>query len=152
MAGTLPDAVTDTLAVGSWFHVALDNGISGDFKDVGGLAVEVEVTDVVATSVTGNTLTAKRPGKTKFGEITLKRNMTADKAFWDWAKKIIDGAADFRTNGAITTTDMGGKTIAQWKFENAWISKWSASDPDASSNEVVTEDITLQIELLEREV
>ena len=151
MAGTLPDAVTDTLVIGSWFHVALDNGIVGDFKDAGGLSVEVEVTDVVASSTAGNTMTAKRPGKTKYGEITLKRNMTSDKKFWEWAKKIIDGKPDFRTNGSITVTDMGGKSIAQWKFENAWISKWSASDPDAGSNDVVTEDITLQIELLTKE-
>ncbi len=152
MPVTTPGDKAKDPAIGSWFYVSLDNGIEGLFKDAGGISVEVEVTDFNESDAKGNVITLKRPGKVKYGEITLKRNMTSDKAFYEWAKAIRDGKAgkDFRHNGEITVTTTDGTKIAGWKFENAWPSKWAVSDLEAGSTDALTEDITLQIELLER--
>ena len=127
----------------------LDNGISGRFQDVSGLANEAEVVEY--HDAANDTASKKRPGSTKYGEITLKRGLSEDKSFWDWAKSIRDGSLDFRTNGAVVVYDMSSSTeTGRWSFTNAWPSKWSASDLDVGSDDITMEEVTLQVEQLER--
>ena len=148
MPTTSPGEVTDIELVGSWFSVELDNGISGYFSEVGGLAVDVEVIEFTDTAI--DTVTRKRPGTTKYNEVTLKRTLSPDKTFWDWVKKIRDGDMAYRTDGAVVVFDMSGKEIGRWTMTNVWPSKWSASDLDVGSDDLMQEDVTLQVEMLER--
>lgn len=148
MAVTAPGESKDLQLIGSWFDISLDNGITGHFQEVGGLAIDVEVVEVTDTSK--DTTTRKRPGTTKYGEITLKRTLSPNKDFWDWAKKIRDGKLDYRTNGAITIYDMAGTMVASWELTNVWPSKWSASDLDVGSDDLMQEDVTLQVEQLKK--
>jgi phage tail-like protein len=149
MPVTTPGAVKDVEYVGSWFTVELDNGISGFFTDVSGLAIEVGV--VEKTDANKDTVTRKRPGTTKYGDITLKRTLSPDKTFWKWAKDIRDGKPDYRTKGAIVLYDIAGAETGRWTFENAWPAKWSASDLDVGTDDLMTEEVTLAVELLKRE-
>ena len=95
--------------------------------------------------------TRKRPGTTKYGDITLKRTLSPDKKFWEWAVKIRSGNLEYRTNGALVMYDMAGTEVGRWSFTNAWPSKWSASDLDVGSDDLMTEEITLAIEELKRD-
>jgi phage tail-like protein len=149
MPVTSPGPLKDAEYVGSWFSVELDNGVSGFFTDVGGLAIEVGV--VEKTDALKDTATRKRPGTTTYGDLSLKRTLSPDKAFWNWAKSIRDGKDDFRTKGAVVLFDITGKEIGRWTFENAWPSKWSASDLDVGTDDLMTEEVTLAIEFLKRE-
>src|SRR4051812_28835592 len=101
MPVTTPGEVKDQELTGSWFTVELDNGISGFFTDASGFAYEVEVVEKTDAGVSGDTRTRKRPGTTKYQDITLKRTLSPDKKFWEWAKKIRDGNLQYRTNGAL---------------------------------------------------
>jgi phage tail-like protein len=148
MPTTSPGELTDVELVGSWFSVELDNGISGYFSEVSGLAVDVEVIEFTDTAI--DTVTRKRPGTTKYNEVTLKRTLSPDKTFWDWVKKIRDGNMDYRTDGAVVVFDMAGDEIGRWTLTNVWPSKWSASDLDVGSDDLMQEDVTLQVEMLER--
>ena len=47
--------------------------------------------------------------------------------------------------------DMSGKELGRWTFANAWPSKWSASDLDVGSDDLMTEEVTLAIEEIKRE-
>lgn len=150
MAVVSPGILEDAELIGSWFEVKLDNGITGMFSDVSGLSIEIEV--VENTMAQKDTNLRKRPGTTKYSEITLKRTLSPDQAFWKWAKSIRDGDPKFRTNGAILLYDISAKNpIGNWKFTNAWPSKWSASDLDVGTDDLMQEEVTLQVELLERE-
>jgi phage tail-like protein len=149
MPVTSPGAVQDAEYIGSWFSVELDNGIDGFWTDASGLAIEVEVVEKTDSST--DTLTRKRPGTTKYNEITLKRTLSPDKKFWTWAKSIRDGKKDFRTKGAIVLFDIAGTEIGRWTFENAWPSKWSASDLDVGTDDLMQEEVTIQVEMLKRE-
>jgi phage tail-like protein len=149
MPVTSPGAVQDTEYLGSWFALELDNGISGFFKDIGGLGIEVEVVEITDTKT--DTTTRKRPGTTKYQELSLKRTLSPDKKFWEWAKSIRDGKADFRTKGAVVLYDIAGTEKGRWTFENCWPSKWSASDLDVGTDDPMQEEVTLQVELLKRE-
>jgi phage tail-like protein len=149
MAVVSPGDIADSELIGSWFEVTLDNGITGQFSDVSGLAIEIEV--VEATLSSKDTATRKRPGTAKYTEITLKRTLSPDRAFWDWAKSIRDGETSFRTDGAVMLYDISGATvIGNWTFTNAWPSKWSASDLDVGTDDLMQEEVTLQVEMLER--
>jgi phage tail-like protein len=148
MPTTSPGEVKDVELVGSWFSVELENGIEGHFSEVGGLNVDVEVVEV--TDAKSDTVTRKRPGTTTYNDITLKRTLSPDKSFWDWVKKIRDGNLDYRTNGSIVIHNMAGDEVARWNMTNVWPSKWSASDLDVGSDDLMQEDVTLQVELLEK--
>ena len=148
MAQVTPGDTMDAELVGSWFDVKLDNGIVGAFGEVSGLSISVEV--VTIESSMKDTVTRKRPGTTKYGEITLKRTLSADRSFWDWIKKIRDGATDFRTSGSVDLYDIAGTKIGGWAFANAWPSKWSASDLDVGTDDPMQETVVLQIEGLKR--
>lgn len=149
MAVKIPGPLEDQEYIGSWFRVELDNKIDGFFTDVSGLAIEVNV--VEQTDTMNDTVTRKRPGTTKYQDIVLKRTLRPDKAFWEWAKSIRDGKKDFRSKGAIVLLDISGAEIGRWTFENAWPSKWSASDLDVGSDDLMTEEVTLTVEFLKRE-
>ncbi|MET0147113.1 MAG: phage tail protein, partial [Ilumatobacteraceae bacterium] len=66
------------------------------------------------------------------------------------AKSIRDGTLEYRTNGALVVSDMSGKELSRWTFNNVWPSKWSASDLDVGSDDLMTEEITLAVEELIR--
>jgi phage tail-like protein len=149
MPVTSPGAVEDAEFIGSWFTVELDNGIEGFWTDASGLAIEVEVVEKTDSAI--DTVTRKRPGTTKYSEINLKRTLSPDKKFWAWAKSIRDGKKDFRTKGAIVLHDITGTESGRWTFENCWPSKWSASDLDVGTDDLMQEEVTLQVELLKRE-
>ncbi len=148
MPVTSPGPQKDLEYVGSWFSVELDNGVSGFFTDVGGLAIEIGV--VERTDSMKDTATRKSPGTTKYGDLTFKRKLTNDKAFWNWAKSIRDGKGDFRTKGAVVLYDISGEEIGRWTFENAWPSKWSASDLDVGTDDPMVEEVTVTVELIKR--
>lgn len=150
MPVTTPGDAKDVEIVGSWFSVKLDNGIEGYFTDASGLGYEIEVVEKTETSEKGDTRTRKRPGTTKYQDITLKRTMSPDKGFWTWAKSIRDGELAYRTNGSIVMYDMGGAELSRWTFTNVWPSKWSASDLDVGSDDLMTEEVTLAVEELVR--
>ena len=149
MPVTSPGALQDAEYLGSWFGLELDNGIDGFFKEIGGLAIEIEVVEITDTSK--DTFTRKRPGTTKYTEISLKRTLSPDKKLWTWIKSIRDGKPDFRTKGAIVLYDIAGTETGRWTFENAWPSKWSASDLDVGTDDLMQEEVTLQVEMLKRE-
>ena len=149
MAVTSPGPIKDLEYIGSWFSVELDNGVKGFFTDVSGLSVEIGV--VEQTDAKKDTATRKRPGTTKYGDISLKRTLSDDKSFWKWAKSIRDGKSDFRTKGAVVLYDIAGEEIGRWTFENAWPSKWSASDLDVGTDDLMVEEVTVTIEFLKRE-
>lgn len=149
MPVTSPGLLEDQEYIGSWFSVELDNGITGNFSQVSGLAIEIEVVEITDTNI--DTITRKRPGTTKYTEINLKRTLSPDKAFWKWAKSIRDGKKDYRTKGAIVLHDIAGAETGRWTFENCWPSKWSASDLDVGTDDLMQEDVTLAVELLKRE-
>ena len=149
MATNVPGPLEDKEYVGSWFAVELDNGVKGNFTDISGLAIEVEVVEKVDANT--DTTTRKRPGTAKFGDITLTRTLSGDQAFWAWAMSIRDGEAKYRHDGAIVLYDIAEKEIGRWTFLSAWPSKWSASDLDIGSDDMMTEEVTLAIEGLKRE-
>ena len=146
---TVEGPATTQLLLASNFYVKIDGLADSMFTDVGGLSIEIDTVELKYADSKGKIRTANRPGLTKYGEITLKRQMSDDKTFYNWVKDIRDGKVE-RKGGTVTMVDATGTQTAAWAFKNAWPSKWAVSDLDASSADPPTEDVTLQIEFIER--
>jgi phage tail-like protein len=150
MPGVTAGPVEDVQLVGSWFMVdvpglKLQSGITA----ISGLAMEIGAVEESVVLKDGKTELKKRPAVVQYGEITLKRLMSTDKSLWDWAKKVRDGK-DYRLDGSIILYDTTNTEVSRWNFTNGWPSKWSASDLDAGTDDPMTEEITIQIEMLQR--
>jgi len=87
--------------------------------------------------------TIKMPGLQKSGNVTLKRGIFAkDNKFFDWYQAIKRNTAK-RSTVTIKLLDESGNPTMTWKLANAWPTKVSSSDLNASGNEVAVESIEL---------
>lgn len=150
MTTVVPGSDTQRPFVASRFVVEF-GALKGVFTDVSGLSIDIEEVESTIVNEQGQQVTRWTPGTVNYGEITLKREFTGDKAFWDWHQQMAEGKRDegYR-NGSISLYDLNGDLLDSWSVERAWPSKWSASDLDSGSADPMIEEITLQIELLKR--
>jgi len=134
------------------FTIELPSAQISNITSISGLNLEVAVVEQKVVAPDGKEVIRKLPGRHTASTITVKRPLTQDKSLWDWAKLIADGKiAEARTEGAVVLFDATGTETGRWTFEQAWISKWSASDLDAGSDDPMIEEATIQIEYLKRD-
>ena len=116
-----------------------------------------DITNVirVRTGDEGVNWSRKMNGLTKFGNVTLKWGMTSSLSFYDWVTSISQGTSlgeDHNKNVTITLFDDDGSTaLAVWNLTNAWPSKYTAPDFNASSSEIAFESVELVYESMTRE-
>jgi phage tail-like protein len=91
----------------------------------------------------------KLPGLTKFGNITLKRGITADKTLYDWRDLVHQGLIE-RKNLSIVLQDEAHVEVVRWNVVEAWPSKYVAPDLKATANEIAIESIEITHEGLAR--
>ena len=135
--------------LGSQFGLEIDGVELARFTGISGLGYESEVVTFQDTLADGKIITRKRPGRISFPDIVLKRGLSADNALVDWYQTVVNGAVE-RKSGSIVIYDQTSTEIGRWNFENAWISKWSASDLDAGTDDIMIEEITISHEYMER--
>ena len=143
------DAKHDQEFVGSQFTLEIGGVELGRFQAVSGLNWETEVIEFKDTTKEGKVIIRKRPGQTKYPDVTFKRGMSADGALLKWYQTVMDGKVE-RKEGSIVVYDLAGAEIDRWNFESAWPSKWSASDLEAGSDSVMIEEVTIAVERMER--
>jgi phage tail-like protein len=139
-AGT--DAATGDALVSAFFTIEV-GPITGFFTEVSGLGSEHEV---VETKLSQGTVefVRKQPGRLKWGDITLKRGLTANMDMWTWRKQVEDGdVIGARMNGSIMMFDQEGTPVAQWDFTAGWPSKITGPAPKSDANEVGIEELTV---------
>lgn len=133
---------TDPL-VGFHFMLDVQGEVKGLFTEVGGLGSETEVVEH-KVSRDGIDFVQKIPGRLKWGDITLKRGITAEMDMWTWRAKVEKGdIVGSRKNGSIIMLDQTLSPIAQWDFTNAWPSKLSGPQLQSDSNAFGVEELTL---------
>ncbi len=149
MTTIVPGDATSTAIVSSMFAVEFKEIALGYFTDVSGLSIDIEEVQSTFRTAEGKTVTRFSAGTVKYGTITLKREFTGNREFWDWHDKMCKGEKLF-SDGSIVLYDLAGTEVDRWNILKAWPSKWSVSDLDAGSDDVLIEEIELQIEFLER--
>jgi len=93
----------------------------------------------------------KLPGLTKYGNVTLKRGVTASLELFEWHRAIASGQiAANRRNVVIVVLDESGADQARFAVTDAWPSKYDPGDLNAKGNEVFIELLELVNEGVER--
>ena len=131
------------------FRVEIDGLVAAGFSEV---SIGESVTDVIDYRE-GNepTHVRKLPGLHKFGNVTLKRGMTASMDIYNWHKQIMDGdIGAARRNVAVTVLDQSGADAARFIIQDAWPVKYQPGDLNAKGNEVLIETLELANEGIER--
>jgi phage tail-like protein len=128
---------------GTFFEVkvpALEGKVQvGYFTQVQGVSAQVDVLEYPEGG--RNDMVHKLPSRIKQGNITLKRGMTREPALLAWLQKSVVQAE--LTNMSLTLYDSAGKKVQAWSFAGAYPVKWTASDPNAGGNEIMTESLVI---------
>lgn len=134
---------------GSYFGLEIDDKKYGYYTACSGISVEFEVAKFKEVDGT-NVLENKRPGRTKYQPIVLKRGFTDNKELYDWFNEVVSSAkpTPFKT-GAIVVYSRDMVPMARFSIDRCWPSKLSVSDLRAGQDEVMVEELTIQHELLE---
>lgn len=142
------------------FFLEIDGEVVSVLSGVSGLDVEVEVASLQQVGKSGKMQMVRTLGsQVKAPELTLTRMAPADSSsdkLWEWFNGIRDKGmkladrAGSRKNGSIVIYDTSNVEASRFNFYNAWPSKIATDQLSADSNDVVKENITLQIERLER--
>ena len=123
------------------------------FREGSGFGSSNEVIEYKQQGPKGQTIIKKIPGTLKWENISLKRGIVSDLELWKWREKVVQGQIEkARVDGSIVIFDEDGNEKARWNFTRGWPSKWSASGVNASSNEVIVEEIEIAHEGLERKL
>ncbi len=150
MPAGLPGLTSDALA-GYHFSVEVDGVSLAQFQEVSGITSELDVIELKENTKDGKYVLHKLPGNRKPPTITLKRAKNSSTDLWDWHKKIYEGkVSDARKNGSIVMYDYTNSEVSRYNFTNAWPSKVTTSALKAGANEIVTEEVTIVCEALER--
>lgn len=129
------------------FHLEIEGLTAGTFRNVEGLDSETEIVEYQD----GDDLTLrKRPGRTKYSNIVLKRGYVSSDELWQWRKKVMDGSVE-RKSGSVILCNDAGDPVMRYNFFEAWPAKWKGFTLDGKGTDSVIEEVELVIERLERE-
>ena len=115
----------------------------GDDKEISGIESKTEIKDG------DDMIIRKRPGRTKYSNLVLKRGFINDPMFWNWYQKVIKGVAE-RKSGSIIVLDRAGQEIGRYNFFGAWPTKWKGPVLDTKGDSHMIEEIELAVERIER--
>ena len=144
------------------FLVTVD-GVSGTaaFSEVSGIEATVDVIEFRQGNA-GSLAPVKIPGLVKHGNVTLKFGYTSDNKFKEWIQKCVSDTRNEampRSNVTIEMIDINAgaptelkettqSTNKVWILSNAWVTKYSAPDLNASASEIAIESVELAYEEL----
>jgi phage tail-like protein len=128
------------------FNVEIDGVVQAGFKEVEGLD---SVTEVIEYKDGDDMTVHKRPGRTKYSNIILRRGFINDPAFWEWRKSVIEGRVQ-RKSGSIVIFNDANEEVMRYNFYEAWPCSWKGPKLDASGRDVTVEEVELVVERIER--
>lgn len=141
---TTNDALTGDPLVSFNFEVKIEGKLSGYFTECSGLGSETEVTEHKIVGSGDREAVRKVPGRLKWGDITLKRGITANMDMWTWRQAVVEGkVGTARSNGSVIMYDQAGTAVAQWDFQAGWPSKISGPSVQSDSSAIGVEEVVI---------
>ena len=139
MGATVGVFAAQTLGlVADRYALVVEGRSVGVFSELQGITTEVEPIEAL-------------PGRTKWGNIQLKRGFTQDMEMSSWLEAAQAGAAGSgRRNASVIMYSQEGRAVARYNLTNAWPSKIEIGALKAGASEVLMESVTLTAERIER--
>jgi len=119
------------------YVVELEGLTVGGFSKVKGLARETKFETFREGGV--NDFEHKLASLTSYGNLVLERGLIAS-PLWDWHEEVVAGQIT-RRKITVALRDEAGAEVWRWHVDAAFPVKWSVSDFDAVSSQVVVESV-----------
>ena len=128
------------------FKVEIEGVTQGAFIEVDGLESTTEVEEFADGD---DLILRKRPGRTNYSNIILKRGFTSpNQELWQWRQRVINGQIE-RRSGSIIICGDDGSEIMRYNIFEAWPCRWRSSMLHAMGNSTITEEVELVVEKIE---
>ncbi|HAN31259.1 MAG TPA: phage tail protein [Myxococcales bacterium] len=128
------------------FKIEIEGVTTGAFRNVEGLDSE---TEIIEYQDGDDLILRKRPGRTKYSNVTFKRGYINNTELWEWRKAVVEGKVT-RKSGSIILCADNGEEIMRYNFFEAWPTKWKGFTLDGKGTDVNVEELELAVEKLER--
>src|SRR6185437_5040021 len=122
------------------FYVEIGGMAQAVFTEVSGLQLEMEVMEYQEGGV--NDFVHRLPGRTKSGNLTLKRGMTSSNEFFKWYAELAQGKFTAK-NISLVMYDVTGAKLAHWNLIKAYPVKWIGPQFSAHDSAVAVETLEL---------
>lgn len=129
------------------YKVEIDGLEAGGFSEASGFDASIDVIeyregDMVQTPM-------KVPGLKKYGNITLKQGVADSMVMYEWMIAGVEGEVERKTI-TITILDETETATASWQVINAWPTKYTAPDFNATASEIAIETMEIAHEGMTR--
>jgi phage tail-like protein len=118
-----------------------DGPVSIGFQDVSGIGVDVETESV--TEGGENRFTYKLPIRSGYSNLVLKRSLITDAQLITWCNDAIESLDVEPIPVVVSLLNENHEPLRNWAFINAYPLKWSVSNFNAESSNVVIETLEL---------
>ncbi len=123
------------------FKVSIEGVEVAGFSEVSSFDASIEPIEYREGDMETET-SLKVAGLRKYGNITMKKGVIKNQALYDWLAAGLTGAVTRKTV-TISLLDEAQAEVATWQIINAWPTKYTMSDFNATSNEIAIESLEL---------
>lgn len=102
------------------FRLEIEGVKAGTFDVLENLKAKI---DVVEYQDGDSPVLRKRPGRTSYENVTLKKGTVDSAVLWKWWSDVSDGKFKTRTV-SITLLNKHGKPALQWQLSGCWPCEW----------------------------
>jgi len=122
------------------FYLEIGNETTAVFTELSGLSLESEVFEYHEGG--RNDHPHRLPGRSKIGNIVLKRGLTKNNDFFKWCLDMTRGTIR-KKNITVKLFDSDGTLVAKWEFKDAFPIKWSGPQFQADTSSIAIESLEL---------
>lgn len=123
------------------FYVQIDGVTAAVFTEVSGLQLETEVFEYSEGGK--NDFPHRLPGRSKAGNVTLKRGIAQGSELFKWCFDTVQGKVDLRGVSVLMFDTIGDKPIARWELLKAFPTKWAGPQFQADGHLTAIETLEL---------
>jgi phage tail-like protein len=120
--------------------------VVGGFSEASGITSQSEV---IEYRVGNSKSVLKIPGRSRAGNIVLRKGVTSGDEISRWRSAIEKGVRDVRS-GSIILLDAEMNEKTRWNFFDAWPCRYEGPTLDAAGAEVAVETLELCVDRIER--
>jgi phage tail-like protein len=132
------------------FYLEIDGLVEGAFAECSGLRVERDVLTFKEGGL--NNRVHRLPGRTTYGDITLRKGVMFTIELWDWFEEgAKDGKVKYRDFTIYHHSSYFNIPARWYHVEKAYPVSWEASSLRTDSNQLAMESLTLTFERLKLE-
>lgn len=118
-----------------------DSSIDIAFQDVAGIGMELQTEDIVEGGE--NRFTQKLPTRANYTPLVLKRGLAIQSPLTDWIRDAVENLSITPTTIIVALLNEKKEPLIAYRFLNAYPLKWSVSNFNAESSNIVIESMEL---------